>query len=175
MLVGWLYWGLTPREQLRSYIGGRWRTCVSWLSYTNTKTTFLSKATEYFSHMLLKRCEKIYAWIITRFTCTDREPVERAAASRANDSILIKASSFCRYIDLLSHKTIESYSLNKRGLNNLQKHRYTSLRNRRRLTYVETFTCDFFLCLTHSHTMTPFDAPGKHAFWKYSGKRRNCS
>ena len=31
------------------------------------------------------------------------------------------------------------------------------------------------LCLTHSHTMTPFDAPGKQAFWKHCGKRRNCS
>ena len=31
------------------------------------------------------------------------------------------------------------------------------------------------LSLTHSHTMTPFDAPGKQAFWKHCGKRRNCS
>ena len=29
--------------------------------------------------------------------------------------------------------------------------------------------------LTHSYTMTPFDAPGKQAFWKQCGKRRNCS
>ena len=29
--------------------------------------------------------------------------------------------------------------------------------------------------LTHSHTMKPFDAPGKQAFWKHCGKRRNCS
>ena len=29
--------------------------------------------------------------------------------------------------------------------------------------------------LTHSHTMTPFDAPGKQGFWKHCGKRRNCS
>ena len=29
--------------------------------------------------------------------------------------------------------------------------------------------------LTHSHTKTPFDAPGKQAFWKHCGKRRNCS
>ena len=29
--------------------------------------------------------------------------------------------------------------------------------------------------LTHSHTMTSLDAPGKQAFWKYCGKRRNCS
>ena len=29
--------------------------------------------------------------------------------------------------------------------------------------------------LTHSHTMTPFDAPGKQAFRKHCGKRRNCS
>ena len=29
--------------------------------------------------------------------------------------------------------------------------------------------------LTHSHTMTPFDAPGKQAFWKHCEKRRNCS
>ena len=28
--------------------------------------------------------------------------------------------------------------------------------------------------LTHSHTMTPFDAPEKQAFGKHSGKRRNC-
>ena len=25
------------------------------------------------------------------------------------------------------------------------------------------------LKLTHSHTMTPFDAPGKRAFWKHCG------
>ena len=29
-----------------------WRICVSWLSHTSTNTTFLSKATDYFSHML---------------------------------------------------------------------------------------------------------------------------
>ena len=29
--------------------------------------------------------------------------------------------------------------------------------------------------LTYSHTMTPFDAPGKQAFRKQCGKRRNCS
>ena len=29
--------------------------------------------------------------------------------------------------------------------------------------------------LTHSHTMTPFDAPWKQAFRKHCGKRRNCS
>ena len=56
-LVGWLYWGLTPFLQLRSYHGGRWRICVSWLSHTSTNTTFLSKATDYFSHMLLQRWE----------------------------------------------------------------------------------------------------------------------
>ena len=28
--------------------------------------------------------------------------------------------------------------------------------------------------LTHSPTMTPFDAPGKQAFSKHYGKRRNC-
>ena len=33
----------------------------------------------------------------------------------------------------------------------------------------------FFSLLIHSHTMTPFDAPGKQAFWKHCGKRRNCS
>ena len=29
-------------------------------------------------------------------------------------------------------------------------------------------------CLTHSHTMTPFDASGKQAFRKHCRKRRNC-
>ena len=29
--------------------------------------------------------------------------------------------------------------------------------------------------LTNSHAMTPFDAPGKQAFRKHCGKRRNCS
>ena len=34
--------------------------------------------------------------------------------------------------------------------------------------------CEIAL-LIHSHTVTPFDAPGKQAFWKHCGKRRNCS
>ena len=29
--------------------------------------------------------------------------------------------------------------------------------------------------LTYSHTMTPFDASVKQAFWKHFGKRKNCS
>ena len=29
--------------------------------------------------------------------------------------------------------------------------------------------------LTHSHRMIPFDSPGKQAFRKHCGKRRNCS
>ena len=29
--------------------------------------------------------------------------------------------------------------------------------------------------LTHSHTIKPFDAPGKQAFGKHCGKRKNCS
>ena len=29
--------------------------------------------------------------------------------------------------------------------------------------------------LTHSHIMTPFDAPRKQSFWKPCGKRGNCS
>ena len=29
--------------------------------------------------------------------------------------------------------------------------------------------------LIHSQTMTPFDTPGKQAFRKHCGKRRNCS
>ena len=52
-----LYWGLTPLLQLRLYHGSRWHTCVSWLSHTSTNTTFLSKATDCFSHMLLQRWE----------------------------------------------------------------------------------------------------------------------
>ena len=44
-----------------------------------------------------------------------------------------------------------------------------------------SLTCSLYstvtwdLGLTHSHTMTPFDAPGKEAFCKHCGKRRNCS
>ena len=29
-----------------------------------------------------------------------------------------------------------------------------------------------YLLLTHSHTMTPFDAPGKQAFWKHWEKEK---
>ena len=36
---------------------GRWRICGSWLSHTSTNITFLSKATDYFSHMLQLRWE----------------------------------------------------------------------------------------------------------------------
>ena len=49
--------GLMPLLQLRSYHGGRWLICVSWLSHTSTNTTFLSKATDYFPHLLLQRWE----------------------------------------------------------------------------------------------------------------------
>ena len=48
----WLYWGLTPLLQLRSY-GGQWRTCDSWLSHFSTNTT----ATDYFSHIHQQRWE----------------------------------------------------------------------------------------------------------------------
>ena len=42
----------------------------------------------------------------------------------------------------------------------------------RNLYFISLWTC---VHLTYSHTMTPFDAPGKQAFWKHCGKRRNCS
>ena len=35
--------------------------CVSWLSDTSTSTIFLSKATDYFSHMFLQSWEAKYA------------------------------------------------------------------------------------------------------------------
>ena len=35
--------GLTPLQQLRSYHGGWWRKCVSWLSHTSTNTNFFPK------------------------------------------------------------------------------------------------------------------------------------
>ena len=34
---------------------------------------------------------------------------------------------------------------------------------------------DIYIELSHSHTMTPFDTPGKQPFIKHYGKRRNCS
>ena len=43
IMVGWLYWGLTPLWQLKSYHGGRRPTCVSWLSHTSTNTTYFPK------------------------------------------------------------------------------------------------------------------------------------
>ena len=42
-MVGWVYQGLMPLKQLRSYHGGRCRTCVSWLSHTSTNTTLFAK------------------------------------------------------------------------------------------------------------------------------------
>ena len=50
-MTGWLVGcvgGLTPLLELRSYHIGGLRTCISWLSHTSTKTTFLSKATATF-------------------------------------------------------------------------------------------------------------------------------
>ena len=38
----------------------------------------------------------------------------------------------------------------------------------------ERFIFNKLRALTHSHTMTPFDAPRKQAFSKHSGNRRNC-
>ena len=43
-------------QQQMSYHGGQWRNCVfSWLSHTNIDTTFLSKATDCFLDMHLRR------------------------------------------------------------------------------------------------------------------------
>ena len=39
----------------------------------------------------------------------------------------------------------------------------------------KTIMHNFSTWITHSHTTTPFDTPGKPAFWKHCGKRRNCS
>ena len=41
--VGWLYWGLTPLPQLRSYHGGQSHTCVAWLSHASTNTNSFPK------------------------------------------------------------------------------------------------------------------------------------
>ena len=42
------------------------------------------------------------------------------------------------------------------------------------ITGISSLINTSFVTLTHSQTMTPFDAPGKQAFWKHCGKRRNC-
>ena len=39
----WLYLGLMPPSQPRSYNGGQCRTCVSWLSHTSTNQLFFPK------------------------------------------------------------------------------------------------------------------------------------
>ena len=56
-MIGWLVvlrFNVTLTAKVIS-----WRSvtnmCVSWLSHTSTNTTFLSKATDYLSHMLLQR------------------------------------------------------------------------------------------------------------------------
>ena len=56
-LIGWLVvLGFNATSTAKVIL---WRSvthiCVSWLSHTSTNTTFLSKATDYFSHMLLQR------------------------------------------------------------------------------------------------------------------------
>ena len=47
--------GFNATLTARSHDGGWW--CFSWLSHTSTNTTFLSKTTDYFSHLLLQRWE----------------------------------------------------------------------------------------------------------------------
>ena len=56
-LIGWLVvLGFNATSTAKVIL---WRSvthiCVSWLSHTSTNTTFLFKATDYFSHMLLQR------------------------------------------------------------------------------------------------------------------------
>ena len=49
------------------------------------------------------------------------------------------------------------------------------------LLFPQCFLNSFFLgfikssncVLTHSHTMTPFDAPGKQAYWKHCQEKEN--
>ena len=59
-------------------------------------------------------------------------------------------------------------SVNKKLFLHVRKIRKSNLNDLLWPLHLESF-------ITHSHTMTPFDAHGKQAFWKYCGKRRNCS
>ena len=52
--VGWLYWVLT----LRSYHGGRCRTCVSWLCHTSTNTTIFPRPPTTFPFLTSLRGER---------------------------------------------------------------------------------------------------------------------
>ena len=64
-LVGWLYWVLRQfnsqshimavGDALCVFMAVGDALCVSWLSHTSANTTLLSKATDYFSHILLQR------------------------------------------------------------------------------------------------------------------------
>ena len=56
--IGWLYWGLKPLWQLKSYHGGRWRAYVSWLSHTSTITNFFPKPpTTFLTCFIIRRKE----------------------------------------------------------------------------------------------------------------------
>ena len=53
-MVGWSLVVLGLNATLTAKVIS-WRSCVSWLSHTSTNTTFLSKASDCFSQMLLRR------------------------------------------------------------------------------------------------------------------------
>ena len=64
-------------------------------------------------------------------------------------------------INLLEHKKIQPLNQSMQVINFLQEHGTLDLSI---ITAEEI--CPFLIvwCLTHSHTMTPFDTPGKQAF-----------
>ena len=125
---------------------------------------------------------KIFLWPRVK---KHRDHVDRCTSHRNVDETLIKIADLTTNskplisagkqtkLDILG-KIYMSYALWKGVKWTCKKYRPRSACEcwSDRLTFFEglcSALTEFSLCLTHSHTMTPIDAPGKQAFWKHSG------
>ena len=183
-LTGWLYRGLT---QIRSYHGGQRCTYVSWLSHTRTNTTFLSKASDYFSHRLLQRWEAK----ICRKGGLPQPGIELTKFPSTGDQTHNYQVRHTHHLAIRADQkvwpsTVLDTTYEKHGYPSTWKlekcfnpiftvwNCYASQFGIQSMLYDKhnhVFVCHFTL----SQTSPGFYVSVVQVFWKHCGKRRNCS
>ena len=85
----------------------------------------------------------------------------------------------CAYVCSLFNPLLRIYSFSHIEEKSFRKTLWKKLKSLKMSNFTFLHNVFFIICkslnpLTHSHTVTPFDASGKEAPGKHCGKRRNC-
>ena len=152
-------------------------------------TSFLSKSTDYLSHMLLQRWEakirrkesspqpgieftSTRSWVRHAHRWAIRPGLKRIRNRDISDELCMSVRLFVSlsvFVSLYCYhfQEVHSFYCSLPGLTFGNRFKFHLQGN--------TIAVNKHSLLHHSHTKTLFDAPGKQAFWKHCGKRRNCS